>query len=142
VAAELERLMTADEASTEDVQRVVEMLWPYYFADPAGAPPPPAAFERSAELSSGVFMSIEEHFERGTLEQRLPGFVGPFHLIHGEQDPLPADGSRRTAALVPHATFSLIPSCGHFPWLEQPDAFLAALLPALELYFAGQSMKE
>jgi pimeloyl-ACP methyl ester carboxylesterase len=132
-AAQVKRIMTDDDASAEDARRMADLIWPYYFADPAAAPPSMVS-EQNPELSAGVFMSIEEHFERGTLEQGLPGFAGPFHVMHGDQDPLPADAGRRTAALVPGATFALIPNCGHFPWLEQPDAFLAALLPALEPY--------
>jgi proline iminopeptidase len=131
LAAELDRRAAAGEASADDDYRFRALAWPHYFADPAEAPPPPTADQRSIELSVGVFASIQEHFERGTLERAMRGYRGPLHLIHGEQDPLPPDASRRTAALLPQATLSLIPNCGHFPWLEQPDAFLAALAPAL-----------
>jgi hypothetical protein len=56
---------------------------------------------------------------------------GPSALIlHGGPA---ADASRQTAALLPQATLALVPQCGHFPWLEQPDAFLAALAPALDV---------
>jgi pimeloyl-ACP methyl ester carboxylesterase len=132
LVAEIDSRADAGDVTTEDRYRVAELFWPHYFADPTTAPPAPPAERRSAELSAGVFMSIEDHFGRGTLEQGLPGFRGPFNLIHGDQDPLPSDASRRTAALSPQATVVVIPECGHFPWLEQPDAFIAALAPALE----------
>jgi pimeloyl-ACP methyl ester carboxylesterase len=134
LVAELDLSAEADEASTEDIRRLIGLRWPYYFADPAAAPPFPSGLQVNVELSEGVFMSVMEHYERGTLEQGLPGFRGPFHLIHGDQDPLPAETSRRTAALLPQATFTPIPNCGHFPWLEQRDAFLAALATALDQY--------
>jgi proline iminopeptidase len=131
LVADIDRRADAGEVSTEDRHRMTVLFWPHYFADPASAGPAPTAAQRNFELSAGVFASVAEHFERGTLEQGLPGFPGPFHLIHGDRDPLPVEASHRTAALSSQATLAVIPDCGHFPWLERPDAFLAALAPAL-----------
>jgi pimeloyl-ACP methyl ester carboxylesterase len=33
---------------------------------------------------------------------------------------------------LPDAEQAVLPECGHFPFLEQPDAFTAALRPFLE----------
>jgi pimeloyl-ACP methyl ester carboxylesterase len=82
-------------------------------------------------LYSAVVASVNEHFDRGTLERGLPSFTAPLTLIHGLQDPLPAEASRQTAALVPHARFEPIDDCGHLSWLEQPNAFRAAVDRAL-----------
>ena len=51
--------------------------------------------------------------------------------MHGADDPLPVSASETTAALVPHAVLEVIPDCGHFPWLERPDAFRPALARVL-----------
>ncbi len=98
-----ERAMAGEEVGDDEVLEAFEAAWPYYFADPSSAPPMPPT-EVSVPLYAAVVASVHEHFERGTLEQGLPGFKPPFTLIHGLQDPLPAEASRKTAALVPHAT--------------------------------------
>jgi pimeloyl-ACP methyl ester carboxylesterase len=48
-------------------------------------------------------------------------------FVHGEQDPVPLRSTIDTAALIPGALVETIPDCGHFPWLEQPDAFRSAV---------------
>lgn len=40
---------------------------------------------------------------------------------------MPMRSTTATAALIPGALVETIPDCGHFPWLEQPEAFLAAV---------------
>jgi proline iminopeptidase len=125
-----ERAMAGEEVGDHEVLEAFEAAWPYYFADPKSAPPMPPT-EISVPLYAAVVASVHEHFERGTLEQGLPGFTQPFTLIHGLQDPLPVEASRKTAALVPHARFEPIEDCGHTPWLEQPEDFRAAVDRAL-----------
>jgi pimeloyl-ACP methyl ester carboxylesterase len=71
--------------------------------------------------------SIAEHFERKTLACGLPALRLPALFVHGEQDPLPVRSTASTAALIPRAYLETIPDCGHFPWLEQPDAFRRAV---------------
>ncbi|MCC6527036.1 MAG: alpha/beta hydrolase [Polyangiaceae bacterium] len=51
-------------------------------------------------------------------------------LVWGERDRLPgtsARAARRLRAALPGATLCLVPDAGHFPQLEQPDEFVAAL---------------
>ena len=50
----------------------------------------------------------------------------PAFFIHGGDDPLPPRSSIETASLSPGARVELIEDCGHFPWLERPDALLRA----------------
>ena len=85
----------------------------------------------SMALVAGVVTSVHQHFEHRTLERALPSWDRPFVLIHGDSDPLPAEASRLTAALVPGATFELVRDAGHFPWLEQPEQLQAAVARAL-----------
>jgi pimeloyl-ACP methyl ester carboxylesterase len=125
-AKELDERAMAGEGTDEEVLESFELVWPYYFADPASAPPVPET-RISVPLYAGVVTSVHEHFERGTLTAGLPSFEGPLGIIHGESDPLPVAASRRTADLVPHATLDVIEDAGHLPWLEQPEAFRAAV---------------
>jgi pimeloyl-ACP methyl ester carboxylesterase len=124
-AKELDERAMAGEGTDEEVLESFELVWPYYFADPASAPPVPET-RISVPLYAGVVASVHEHFERGTLTAGLPSFEGPLGIIHGEDDPLPVAASRATADLIPHATLDVIADAGHLPWLEQPDAFRAA----------------
>jgi pimeloyl-ACP methyl ester carboxylesterase len=56
-------------------------------------------------------------------------------FVHGERDPLPVRSTEATAALIPNALVETIPDSGHFPWLEQPQRFRAAV----ELLLRGGS---
>lgn len=95
--------------------------------------------------------------ERARLEQRSPAavavnaalwrsFIEPAHdlresakaiaastlILGGRYDPLiPAAESRRAAALIPGAHCVILP-CGHAPFAEIPDIFLATVMPFLE----------
>ena len=51
----------------------------------------------------------------------------PALIIHGAADWLPTAGGREWAAALPDAEFLLLPGVGHFPYLEAPKAFFAAI---------------
>jgi pimeloyl-ACP methyl ester carboxylesterase len=88
-----------------------------------GTPPsgggPPYTIEANASLA--------EHFQRGTLANRLPHAQLPALFVHGEGDPMPLRAATETAALITGARVEVIADSGHFPWLEQPEAFRAAV---------------
>lgn len=129
-AQELDERAMAGEGTDAEALEAMALVWPYYFADPDSAPPMPE-MRISVPLYAAVHDSVHAHLERRTLERGLSAFSKPFVLIHGEQDPLPIEASRRTAQLVPHAVLEPIADCGHMPWLEQPEAFGAAIDRAL-----------
>lgn len=51
----------------------------------------------------------------------------PRLVIHGREDGIPVEGGRAWAAGYPTARFLELSPAGHFPFLEQPDAFFAAV---------------
>jgi pimeloyl-ACP methyl ester carboxylesterase len=52
----------------------------------------------------------------------------PTLIVAGESDAMLHEGhSRALAARMPNATFVEIPDAGHYPYLEQPDAFFDAV---------------
>jgi pimeloyl-ACP methyl ester carboxylesterase len=54
-------------------------------------------------------------------------------VLCGDADQLtPPECSREIAALIPHAEFALVPTCGHMLTMEQPKLVNAALLRWLE----------
>ena len=127
---ELDARITAGQGSEGDGDEMMRLAWPCYLADPRTAPPP-LPLRHNAALFTGVFASVQAHFERETLVRGLPGFGAPFAVVHGEQDPLPWQAGRASADLVPGSRFVLLPGCGHFPWLERPDAVRAVLADLL-----------
>jgi pimeloyl-ACP methyl ester carboxylesterase len=62
----------------------------------------------------------------------LPNIAVPTLLIAGEHDPAaPPKTMQRMQAAIPGARLVVLPGTGHFPHLERPAAFRAALLPFL-----------
>jgi pimeloyl-ACP methyl ester carboxylesterase len=119
-----ERRRAGEVTETELVERF-RLVWPVYFAGPENASPPPQRIGAKASIETN--RSLAEHFERGTLKRRLPEVRVPALFVHGEDDPMPPASSTATAGLIPGALVETIPDCGHFPWLEQPEAFRTAV---------------
>jgi proline iminopeptidase len=51
----------------------------------------------------------------------------PTLIVHGREDVIPWDAVDEILSLIPHAEVIGLDDCGHFPWLETPDAFRGAL---------------
>jgi proline iminopeptidase len=57
----------------------------------------------------------------------------PTLVLHGQEDLVPPDAARQIAAAIPGSRLVMVPACGHFAYLEQPDrvrAEIAAFLAA------------
>ena len=48
-------------------------------------------------------------------------------IVHGRQDPMPETVAYQIREVLPQAELRFVEKCGHFPWLEQPDALFAEL---------------
>ena len=108
-----------------------DLVWPYYFFDPASAPPPLTSNALAPSAPGETFASIKEHFEAGTLQKGLRRVRMPVLFAHGIDDPLPLRGAARDRqARSPAPRSAAIPRCGHFPWLEQPG-FLDRMIRGL-----------
>jgi proline iminopeptidase len=57
----------------------------------------------------------------------LGSAVVPTLLIHGDRDPLPIESARRWAAAMPNARLLELKGIGHFPYVEAPETFFAAV---------------
>jgi len=69
----------------------------------------------------------------GDISDRLAKITAPSIVITGSQDgSTPPDLGRKTAELIPGATYHQIPGAGHLPAIDTPGAFLAALSTFLE----------
>jgi proline iminopeptidase len=61
----------------------------------------------------------------------LARFRGPTCLIHGRSDPIPWKVVDDLLVLLPQAMVFPLDHCGHFPWLEEPQAMRASLFAFL-----------
>jgi pimeloyl-ACP methyl ester carboxylesterase len=114
---ELDALGDRGEATEAESLEQMQLVWPYYFGHPAGAPQMPAF--RFHPFGAATWASIGEHFRRRTLELGLPALEMPVLITQGERSPLPVVEAERTAALMPDAQLA-IHRHGHWPWLEEP----------------------
>ena len=86
---------------------------------------PPMQGDHEGHLET--WASVRAHFEAGTLEGGLPRLELPAIFIHGALDPIPADETERSAALVRGARLHVLEGIGHFPWLEKPGSIVRLL---------------
>jgi proline iminopeptidase len=65
----------------------------------------------------------------GDFDWRAPlrAVEAPALIIHGAADPLPVEGAREWAGALPQGRMLLIDGVGHFPYLEAPEQFFAAV---------------
>ena len=131
--ARIEEINALEESGDVTVAQEIEalgLLWPFYFAEPATAPPMPA-YDMDLRGHLATWESVHAHLERGTLEAALPNLRVPAVFIHGARDPIPVEATRAGAALVPGSQLHVLPGVGHFPWLEQPGVMRALLHEAV-----------
>lgn len=87
----------------------------------------PGAGDASADASSAggwmvhaMYISMgRRHDYRGALKR----IAAPVIVIHGSRDLQPEQASRAYVDAIPGAKLALLPGAGHFPFLDQPDAF-------------------
>ena len=144
--ARLSHLVLADavgikvgDRETRDIPDIFAMTEAQYlevaYADPAAAKvdytkKPEAELKivaRNREATARFAWSPYMHDPK--LKGRLHRIRIPTLVLWGDKDRLTTpDYGRAYAAAIPGARFELIEACGHFPHLEQPDAFARQVL--------------
>lgn len=144
----LERLVLVDAVGVKFVDRETRQFPDIYamsqdevgrlmFHDPARMAPNLAALSEE-ELTAFVtnrealvHYVWEPYLHNPRLQDRLHRVTVPVECIWGESDGLASpDYGRALTAALPNARFRLIREAGHAPQLEQPQAFVAAVLDA------------
>ena len=65
-------------------------------------------------------------------EAALARIEAPVLLLHGREDPVvPVDGSIAMARVIPRSELRVYGGVGHWPAVEDPDRYAAALVPFL-----------
>lgn len=108
-------------------RRTFELSVAGYFHDPAKVAGL-TAFRVTGRTQQEVWGSLGDYDLRPALAAlRVPAIV-----LHGDDDPIPADSARAIATAL-GAPFHLLPACGHVPYVEAVGEFLRLLdefLPA------------
>ena len=122
----LDSELLASRGGEVEIQEMMRLVWPFYFADPDSAPPMPP-FRSSVPAYSGAWESIRGHFLAGTLVSGLARVTEPTLFVHGRESPIPPAESEKSAELIPGALVAIVDGAGHFPWLERPGSVVSAV---------------
>jgi proline iminopeptidase len=122
MAAE-KRGVDADKVALESARA----LAPGYFFDRAKALAYAATMpERSLHAAPGALL-VADLAKSYDLRAGLRRLDRPTLIVHGHQDPMGDKTAEDIHALIKSSTLVYLDKCGHFPWLEQPEAFGRAI---------------
>lgn len=117
------RGVPADKVALETMRAVT----PGYFYDRSKGLAFAASLPEGAiheEASGMLFADLAKGYD---LRAGLRRFDRPTLIVHGHQDPIGDKTAEDLHALIKGSTLVYLDKCGHFPWLEQPEAFRRAL---------------
>lgn len=87
-------------------------------------------------MSSSAFINgvkVNELFRNGVfmkpfnLHDSLKSLEIPTLVIHGDTDPIPPSTAKNIHESIKNSEFVLMKNCGHFPYVEDPDAYFEHL---------------
>ena len=127
--ASVEAAFEAEEhvETPEDCHAVWMGEMPFFLSDPEG----PALADIDRHWKDVRYSpEIHRHGSFGDFDVRasLPGVTVPVLVITGRDDRITRpEESEEIAVLLPNATLRIVEDAGHFPFAEQPDAYLGAI---------------
>ena len=114
-------------------RRLFELAVSGYFHDPARAREL-TPFRITGRTQQEVWNSLGDDFD---LRPDLARLDLPAVVVHGDDDPIPLATAQATAMAL-HAPLVVLPDCGHVPYVEAPEAFVAALDPFFQSRVASR----
>jgi proline iminopeptidase len=119
----------AEARTSEDVGSIIRDQWPFHFADPLDP-----RIEGYAERSAGVYApDVLRHFSVDgsggiEVESRLAEIEAPVLVLAGRHDrTCVAEAAEAMAAGIPGAELVVFERSGHMPFVEETEAYLAAV---------------
>ena len=100
------------------------------FYDPAKAASVDSAIdENTLKNADTIEALIRTSFNKmqHDIETQLPTIHVPTLIIHGDFDPIPVKSSQYLHEQIPESQIVIIAEAGHFPFIERPEQFVAAL---------------
>jgi proline iminopeptidase len=133
-----QRLFSGD-MSPETVEAFEREVMPYY-GGPDHTDVPARLMRHSALATDVATYFFGELATAYDLRPRLPDVAAPTLVVVGRHDWVcPPVASRLLASGIPGARLAEIPDAGHFPFAEEPAAFLAAVTPFLAAHAPGRT---
>lgn len=127
--AELSSLQ-GSEPSDHVMRRSLELLAPIYFHDPGRVSELSLESVRFGPQTQGVWGSLEGF----DLRPRLSEIKVPTLVIAGDSDrSVRVERAREISDALPNGRLLVIENSGHYPFIEQPQAFLSAVTDFLGL---------
>ena len=107
----------------DDCRAESNAILPVLLADPDIKEP----IEESKTTSCSVHVrnTTTKLFRKFDLGSQLKAFASPTLVVMGDADPFGEAQGRATVQALEGARpkYVVVPKCGHFPWVERPDAF-------------------
>lgn len=114
--AALNEAMRLSEGATFHVAEAREAYFDLVAFDPVTA--------RNMVAISGPAQTMKMNI---TVQAKLGNITCPTLIIHGEEDFIVADAPELIRDLIPHSELAIIRESGHYPFIEQPQAFSETL---------------
>jgi len=112
----------------ERIAARLKLMAPGYFFDRDKAAGLAAAMKPGSVHADTMRLLMRDELYPGMdLRPALKDFARPALVIAGRQDPLDPKVQYEIHLALKDSTLELIPRCGHFPWIEQPDRFYEAV---------------
>lgn len=106
------------------IATMLRMSFRSQFADPAQSDRLELYVPDDYVARSTQFGAMRVDLESFDLHADLAGVTAPTLVTYGSEEPGAALGGAAIVAALPHATLSVIPNAGHFPFIENAQAFL------------------
>lgn len=83
------------------------------------------------ELVNQQMLKVIEAMGDYDWREEMQGLATKTLILHGDQDPVPIEGSHEWLDVMTSARLEVLDGSGHLPWLEVPDRFF----PAVDAFF-------
>jgi proline iminopeptidase len=116
-----------------EVSKFKELIFsqlPYYFDHNLGYNIIPKLFSNVAFSPKVSELMWEDLYKNYDLKSRLINYKGHCVIIRPRQDVIPGDAAYEIRELIPQAKIVIIERSGHYPQIENPEAFYPALKKA------------
>jgi proline iminopeptidase len=127
---EMDRRLQAGGGTEEEAGELLRVTWPYYFADPASAPPPPP-FRLSNAVYAETSTDVKADLAAGRVTDALSGSAVPALFLRGGASGFPRDAVEASARLFRDGRYVELEGAGHFTWAERPEATREAIVEFL-----------
>jgi proline iminopeptidase len=123
---ELLALLDVPPATDDEMDAMMYRLLPFYF--PKTNPESVAPLFEGTVFRAGMLRRGFEVLSRWSSVDRLESITAPTLLLAGRHDVFTSvPQSFRIGRRIPDATTVVLEHSGHFPWIEEPEPFFAAL---------------